>query len=133
MTRSAFLFLIPDLDLDLDRKRRAQRPANVQRIKIKSRIKIKRPITITRFFALASAAALAQLPSTAAACAACMGDVNSKSAGAINNAIFLLLGFLGVALGMVVAFAITLIKRAAAPLPPHAEFSHHDSDPGADS
>ena len=74
-----------------------------------------------------------QLPSTAMACAACMGDVNSKSAGAMNNAVFLLLGFLAVALGMVVSFAITLMKRAAAPLPPHAEFSQHDSEPGADS
>ena len=89
--------------------------------------------TCSRLFALATAATLAALPSTAAACAACMGDVNSKSAGAMNNAVFLLLGFLAVALGMVVAFAITLMKRAAAPLPPHAEFSHPDSEPGADS
>ena len=87
----------------------------------------------TRLFALATVAALAALPSTAAACAACMGNPNSKSAGAINNAVFLLLGFLAVALGMVVAFAITLMRRAAAPRPPHDEFSHHDSEPGADS
>ncbi len=85
----------------------------------------------SRLFAFATSAVLTALPSTAAACAACMGDVNSKSAGAINNAVFLLLGFLAVALGMVVAFAISLMRRAAAPLPPHAEFSHHDSDSGA--
>ena len=87
----------------------------------------------SRFLALALAAGLAQLPSTAAACAVCMGDPNSKSAGAINGAIFLLLGFIGVVLGLLVAFGITLMKRAAAPLPPHAEFSHPDSDPGAHS
>lgn len=86
-----------------------------------------------RFFALATATALAALPSTAAACAACMGNPNSKSAGAINNAVFLLLGFLAVALSMVVTFALTLMRRAAAPRPPHDEFSHHDSEPGADS
>ena len=87
----------------------------------------------SRFLALALAAGLAQMPSTAAACAVCMGDPNSKSAGAINAAVFLLLGFIGGVLALLVAFGITLMKRAAAPLPPHAEFSHHDSAPGAHS
>lgn len=85
----------------------------------------------SRFLAFALAAALAQLPSTAAACAVCMGDPNSKSAGAINAAIFLLLGFIGVVLALLVAFGLTLMKRASAPLPPHAQFSHPDSAPGA--
>jgi hypothetical protein len=87
----------------------------------------------SRFLALALAAVLAQMPATASACAACMGDPNSKSAGAINDAIFLLLGCIVGVLGLLVAFAISLMKRAAAPLPPHAEFSQHDSDPGAQS
>ena len=85
------------------------------------------------FLAVALAAGLAQMPSTASACAACMGDPNSKSAGAINGAVFLLLGCIGGVLALLVGFGIVLMKRAAAPLPPHAEFSHHDSDPGAHS
>ena len=83
-----------------------------------------------RLLAFALAAALAQLPSTAAACAVCMGDPNSKSAGAINAAVFLLLGCIGGVLALLTAFGFTLRKRAAAPLPPHAEFSHPDSQPG---
>ena len=86
----------------------------------------------SRLPALALAAVLAQLPAPAAACTACMGDPNTKAAGAINAAIFLLLGFIGGVLGLLVAFGISLIKRAAA-VPPHADFSHHDSDPGAHS
>ena len=87
----------------------------------------------SRILALALATGLAQLPATASACAACMGDPNSKSAGAINGAVFLLLGCIGGVLALLVAFGIVLMKRAAAPLPPHAEFSQHDSDPGAQS
>ena len=87
----------------------------------------------SRILALALATGLAQLPSTAAACAACMGDPNSRSAGAINGAVLLLLGCIGSVLALLVAFGIVLMKRAAAPLPPHAEFSQHDSDPGAQS
>ena len=86
----------------------------------------------SRIPALALAAVLAHLPATAAACTACMGDPNTKAAGAINAAIFLLLGFIGSVLALLVAFGISLMKRAAQ-LPPHAEFSHHDSDPGAHS
>lgn len=89
--------------------------------------------TCSRLPALALAAVLAHLPATAVACTACMGDPNTKSAGAINAAIFLLLGFIGGVLGLLVAFGITLMKRAAAPLPPHTEFSHHDSEPEAHS
>ncbi|MCE9609302.1 MAG: hypothetical protein K8R23_03645 [Chthoniobacter sp.] len=80
----------------------------------------------TRLLATACALALTHLPSTAAACAVCMGDPNSKTAGAINGAIFLLLGFIGGVLGLLVVFGLTLVKRAAAPLPPHAEFSQPD-------
>lgn len=87
----------------------------------------------TRLLVLAAALALAQLPSTAAACSVCMGDPNSKFAGATNAAIFLLLGFIGTVLALLVAFGLTLMKRASAPLPPHAEFSHPASEPGAHS
>ena len=66
---------------------------------------------LSRFFALALAAGLAQWPSTASACAACMGDPNSKSAGAINAAVFLLLGFIGTVLSLIVAFGISITRR----------------------
>lgn len=66
----------------------------------------------SRFLALALAAALAEMPATASACAACMGDPNSKSAGAINAAIFVLLGCIGGVLGLLVAFGISLNKRS---------------------
>jgi thiosulfate reductase cytochrome b subunit len=84
-----------------------------------------------RFFSLAVATGIACLPSAAVACTVCMGDANSKTAGAMNAAIFLLLGFIFGVLGLLVAFGISLMRRAAAPLPPHAEFSQSDS--GADS
>ena len=88
---------------------------------------------LTRFLVSCAALGLAHLPATAKACAVCMGEPNSKSAGAMNAAIFLLLGFIGGVLGLLVAFGIALMKRAAAPLPPHAEFSHPDSDTGEPS
>jgi len=68
--------------------------------------------TFSRFAAVASAAVLTHLPATASACSACMGNPNSKTAGAINNAIFLLLGCIGLVLGSLAAFAIYLMKRA---------------------
>ena len=67
-------------------------------------------------------AGLAHLPATAGACSACMGDVNSRTAPAINAAIFLMLGCIGFMLASLAAFALYLMKRASAPLPPHAEF-----------
>jgi hypothetical protein len=60
------------------------------------------------------AVVLAHLPSAASACTACMGDPNSKTAGAINAAIFLMLGFIAVMLGSFVAFACYLSRRATA-------------------
>ena len=68
--------------------------------------------TVSRFAAAASTAVLTHLPSTASACAACMGNPNTKTAGAINNAIFLLLGCIGLVLGSLAAFAIYLMKRS---------------------
>lgn len=88
---------------------------------------------LTRLSTLALAVVLVQLPATAAACTTCMGDVNSKSAGAMNAAIFLMLGCIGGVLGLLVVFGLTLMKRANAPLPPHAEFSHLDSNFGTHS
>jgi hypothetical protein len=47
-----------------------------------------------------------------------MGDVNSQAAGAINAAIFLMLGLIGFILAGIGGFAFYLMKRANAPLPP---------------
>jgi hypothetical protein len=76
--------------------------------------------TVTRFAAVTSVAVLTHLPSTASACAACMGNPNSKTAGAINDAIFLLLGCIGLVLGLLAAFAIYLMKRAGGPPAAHS-------------
>jgi hypothetical protein len=60
-------------------------------------------------------------PATASACTVCMGADDSQIGPAINAAIFLLLGCIGGVLALLVAFGITLMKRANAPLPPEAE------------
>ena len=65
-----------------------------------------------RFLLLSLAGAALLLPAQASACSVCMGDPNSKAAGAINGALFLLLGFVGLVLGGVGAFAWNLKKRA---------------------
>lgn len=67
--------------------------------------------------------ALFGLPSAADACSVCMGDSGSKSAEAINNAIFLMLGFIGFMLCGIGAFAFHLMRRAGAPVPPHEELA----------
>lgn len=55
---------------------------------------------------------LTSFPLAANACTACMGDPNSKAAGAINAAIFLMIGFVALMLGSFVSFAWYLSKRA---------------------
>lgn len=77
----------------------------------------------TRALVVIIATVLAHLPATASACTACMGDVNSKIAPAMNAAIFLMLGFIGFMLASAAGFAFYLVKRANAPVPPHAEFA----------
>jgi hypothetical protein len=62
----------------------------------------------------ALALALMHLPVSVNACTACMGDPNSKTAGAINAAIFLMLGVLALMLGSFVVFAFYLSRRANA-------------------
>jgi len=68
--------------------------------------------TISRCAIAASTAVLTNLPATASACAACMGNPNSKTAGAINDAIFVMLGCIGLVLGSLAGFAIYLMKRS---------------------
>lgn len=77
---------------------------------------------------LITSAIILTSPATSLACTACMGNPNSKAAGATNAAIFLLLGFIGGVLGLLVAFGFALKRRAASPLPPHTEFSGHGTD-----
>ncbi len=79
--------------------------------------------TLRRNLTLALGLLLTQLPATASACSACMGDPSSKNAGATNGAIFLLLGCIGAMLCGVAAFAYSLMKRANSPIPPHVEMA----------
>jgi len=67
--------------------------------------------------------AMMLLPSAAQACSVCMGDPNSNEAGAINAAIFLLLGCIAGVLGLLTAFGIYLYRRASLPLPPDMELA----------
>lgn len=82
--------------------------------------------TLSRALVVIGAAAAAHFPTAASACTACMGDVNSKVAPAINGAIFLMLGCIGFMLATAASFGIYLMRRANAPLPPHAEFINLD-------
>lgn len=70
---------------------------------------------LARALAVVFSAALIHLPPTTAACTVCMGDVNSKGAGAMNAAIFVMLGCIGSMLAAAAAFGIYLMKRAGAP------------------
>jgi 4-amino-4-deoxy-L-arabinose transferase-like glycosyltransferase len=76
---------------------------------------------LSRLFLAIVVAAGSLAPATASACSACMGDPSSKTAGAANGAIFLMLGFIALMLGFVGAFVYHLAKRANAPVPPHVE------------
>ena len=69
------------------------------------------------------------LPTAAHACTACMGDVNSKTAGAMNAAIFLMIGVIGTMLASLGAFAFYLSRRAASPAPPYTELDPSFNDP----
>ena len=74
------------------------------------------------FIAAVTAAALIA-PVAAQSCSTCMGDPNSNEAGAINAAIFLMLGFIGSVLGLLVAFGYSLYRRAQMPIPPHVQLA----------
>ena len=75
---------------------------------------------LARALAVIATAVLVHLPSTAGACSVCMGDVNSKTAPAMNAAIFLMLGVIGSMLASAAGFGIYLMKRSNMPLPPNA-------------
>jgi hypothetical protein len=80
---------------------------------------------------LLAAAAVAFLPAKVSACAACMGDVNSKFAPATNDAIFLMLGVIGFMMATILGCGFYLFKRSKAPLPPHAEVAQTMTGEGA--
>lgn len=82
----------------------------------------------SRILIAALAAAMAALPTTASACSVCMGDPASKTAGAMNAALFLLLGFVGFMLCSVAAFAYYL-KSHASSVPPQTEIASMISHP----
>jgi len=63
-------------------------------------------------FAVATAAVLA--PEPANACSACMGGVDTPVAPAMNGAIFLMLGLVGLMLSSVAGFIFYLSRRARA-------------------
>lgn len=86
------------------------------------------PSAFQRAGLLSIAFALTQFPVTASACTACMGDPTSKVAGAMNSAIFLMLGCIGAMLASLGGFALYLMKRAGAPLPPHLELTESIAD-----
>jgi len=57
------------------------------------------------------------------ACAVCMGDANSREAGAMNAAIFLMLGFIGGVLGLIVAAGVHLVRKARLSMGPDLAFA----------
>jgi hypothetical protein len=63
------------------------------------------------------------LPRVSSACSVCMGDPNSREAGAMNAAIFLMLGFIFSVLALLVASAVYLYRRSQAPVPPHVQIA----------
>lgn len=77
----------------------------------------------TLYFVPAFALLTAWATPAAQACSVCMGDPNSRFADATNAAMFLLLGFLAVVLGLLSAFGFYLYRRSTAPTPPHLDFT----------
>jgi hypothetical protein len=67
-------------------------------------------------FSVTLGAVLMLLPNLASACTVCMGDPNSKEAGAVNGAIFLMLGFIFSVLLALGSFGVCLMRRANHPL-----------------
>lgn len=77
---------------------------------------------IPRFAARLLAACVALAPIVSQACTVCMGGDDTKVGPAMNGAIFLMLGCIGGVLGLLVLFAVSLIRRANnSPIPPEAD------------
>jgi len=78
--------------------------------------------TFLQAASLFTAAAIVQYPATVQACAVCMG-ADSHTGEALNGAIFLMLGFLGLIFSGIAAVVVSFIRRARTPLPPHTQFT----------
>lgn len=59
-----------------------------------------------------AAAVLIHLPSSAQACAVCLGGSDSNVRGALNGAIFLMLGVLGTVLALITAVGVSIFRRS---------------------
>ncbi len=70
------------------------------------------PKGIFHLLSAAVASVLVNLPVAASACTVCMGDPNTKQAGAMNAAIFVMLGCIGGMLALLGAFAFHLWKKS---------------------
>ena len=78
---------------------------------------------VRSFFVIALAGVLLA-PGSVEACGVCMGQSdNSQIGGAINGAIFVMLGFLGFMLAGIGGVAYSIWRRSLAPIPPHAELA----------
>ena len=66
--------------------------------------------SLPRLLAAVVGVILVSLPASASACSICMGDVNSRTAPATNDAIFLMLGFIGLMFSALGGFAFYLFQ-----------------------
>ena len=78
---------------------------------------MKRRLLLPALLALA-----AMSPSSAPACAVCMGDPNSYLAGASNSVVWMLLGLVGFIFLSTGLTALYLWRRSKMPIPPHIQF-----------
>ena len=76
------------------------------------------------FVGIAAVAMLVAFPGTADACGVCMGRVSdSQIPGALNGAVFMMLGFIGSMLAGIGTVAYSIYQRSRTPLPAHVEFT----------
>lgn len=77
-----------------------------------------------QFSAAAAATAVLLMPTSSFACGVCMGQTDgSQIGGALNGAIFVMLGFLGLMLAGISGVAISLWRRSKNPIPSHIELA----------
>ena len=79
---------------------------------------------------LLAAVALVQAPAAVHACGVCMGQSNDSSfAGAMNGAIFVMLGFIGAMLAGISAVGYTLYRRSQSVPPDHVHLAEMIGSP----
>ena len=85
---------------------------------------------LANFICLVAAVALVQAPSAVHACGVCMGQTDTSGfAGAMNGAIFALLGFIGAMLAGISAVGYSLYRRSQNPLPDHDQLAEMIGSP----